>query len=171
MEDGLENSPHPELPKALNDAIDGSERIASAVQAASLFGQHDRGGIGPTSVNKLVETALRMAWPHLGRSAKLEKALEQVPEVLANEARLAQVVFQLLVHAADAMLGMSLSAFLAGRRDFTVLFEPGPRRALQGFFWTGGGFEYPLMWGLLALAILFRGGGELSLDRRFGLAL
>jgi len=41
----------------------------------------------------------------------------------------------------------------------------------NGFFWTGGGLEYPLMWGLLALAILFRGGGELSLDRRFGLAL
>ncbi|MFT3842036.1 MAG: HAMP domain-containing sensor histidine kinase [Myxococcaceae bacterium] len=97
---------NPELLAAISDAIDGSERIASAVQAASLFGQHDRGGIGPTSVNKLVETALRMAWPHLGRSAKLEKVLDPVPEVLANEARLAQVVFQLLVHAADSMLGL-----------------------------------------------------------------
>jgi len=27
-----------------------------------------------------------------------------------------------------------------------------------------GGFEYPLMWGLIALAIFFRGGGRLSLD-------
>jgi prolyl oligopeptidase len=34
------------------------------------------------------------------------------------------------------VLGMSLSAFLAGDRNFTVVFEPGPRRALQGFSWT-----------------------------------
>jgi putative oxidoreductase len=41
----------------------------------------------------------------------------------------------------------------------------------NGFFWTSGGYEYPLMWGLLALAILFRGGGRYSLDARFGLPL
>jgi prolyl oligopeptidase len=38
----------------------------------------------------------------------------------------------------DSVLGISLSAFLAGDRQFTVLFEPGKRRALQGFFWTAG---------------------------------
>jgi prolyl oligopeptidase len=42
------------------------------------------------------------------------------------------------VHAADTVLGISLSAFLAGDRQFRVVFEPGPRRALQGFFWTAG---------------------------------
>jgi prolyl oligopeptidase len=40
--------------------------------------------------------------------------------------------------APDAVLGISLSAFLAGDRNFTVVFEPGPRRALQGWFWTAG---------------------------------
>lgn len=35
----------------------------------------------------------------------------------------------------------------------------------QGFFWTAGGYEYPLMWGLVALAFVFRGGGRFSLDR------
>ncbi|MBP1096873.1 prolyl oligopeptidase family serine peptidase [Bradyrhizobium diazoefficiens] len=39
--------------------------------------------------------------------------------------------------ATDTVLGISLSAFLAGSRDFVVLFEPGPRRALQGLFWAG----------------------------------
>jgi len=38
----------------------------------------------------------------------------------------------------------------------------------NGFFWTKGGLEYPLLWGLVALAIAIRGGGELSLDRRIG---
>lgn len=41
-------------------------------------------------------------------------------------------------YATDTVLGISLSAFLAGSRDFAVLFEPGPRCALQGFFWAAG---------------------------------
>ncbi len=39
-------------------------------------------------------------------------------------------------YAPDTLLGISFSAFLAGDRRFTRLFEPGPRRALQGFFWS-----------------------------------
>ena len=38
----------------------------------------------------------------------------------------------------------------------------------NGFFWTEGGYEYPLLWGLIALAIAFKGGAELSLDRALG---
>lgn len=38
----------------------------------------------------------------------------------------------------------------------------------NGFFWNAGGYEYPLMWGLLALGFAFRGGGAYSLDKRMG---
>ncbi len=38
----------------------------------------------------------------------------------------------------------------------------------KGFFAFEGGYEYALLWGIVALAIFFRGGGELSLDRRIG---
>jgi len=36
------------------------------------------------------------------------------------------------------------------------------------FGWTSPGYEYPLMWGLIMLAIALRGGGPYSLDRRLG---
>ena len=39
-------------------------------------------------------------------------------------------------HAPDCVLGIALSAFLAGDRAVEVLFAPGPRQALQGFFWA-----------------------------------
>jgi prolyl oligopeptidase len=42
------------------------------------------------------------------------------------------------VYSPDTLLGTSLSEFLAGKREFAVLFEPGERRALQSFFWTNG---------------------------------
>src|SRR5258708_1622503 len=48
-------------------------------------------------------------------------------------------------HAPDTVLGMSLSAFLTGNRNFTVVFEPGPRRALQGFFWSAGKVVLPIL--------------------------
>ncbi len=38
----------------------------------------------------------------------------------------------------------------------------------NGFFWFNGGYEYPLLWGIVALAIVFRGGGALSVDRKIG---
>jgi prolyl oligopeptidase len=41
-------------------------------------------------------------------------------------------------YAPDTLLGTSLPAFLGGARDFTVLFEPGERRALEHFFWSDG---------------------------------
>jgi prolyl oligopeptidase len=39
---------------------------------------------------------------------------------------------------ADAVIVTSLSAFLRGDHNFAVVFEPGARRALQGFFWAAG---------------------------------
>lgn len=40
----------------------------------------------------------------------------------------------------------------------------------NGFWWVrpGGGWEYPLLWGLLFAAVVLRGGGPYSLDRRIG---
>ncbi|CAN5882816.1 prolyl oligopeptidase family serine peptidase [soil metagenome] len=38
--------------------------------------------------------------------------------------------------AGDTLLGMRLDRFLAGARDFAILFEPGGRRSLTDFSWT-----------------------------------
>jgi putative oxidoreductase len=42
-----------------------------------------------------------------------------------------------------------------------------------GFWWNrpGGGWEYPLLWGLIFAAIALRGGGPYSIDRRIGWVL
>lgn len=37
-----------------------------------------------------------------------------------------------------------------------------------GFFWTSGGYEYPLLWGIVALGYVLRGGGRFSLDALIG---
>src|SRR5262249_6925649 len=73
-------------------------------------------------------------------------------------------------HASDTVLGISLSAFLAGDRRFTTLFQPRPRRALQGFFWCGGRL---VLWILDALEpvfeVLLPAAGEWRRERIAGL--
>jgi len=38
----------------------------------------------------------------------------------------------------------------------------------NGYAWINRGYEYPLFWGLIFVAILLRGGGPYSLDRKLG---
>ena len=38
----------------------------------------------------------------------------------------------------------------------------------NGFFWTEGGWEYPVLWTIIALMFVVRGGGQYSLDRLIG---
>ena len=38
----------------------------------------------------------------------------------------------------------------------------------NGYFWTGRGYEYALLWACLYLAIAVRGGDRLSVDRAIG---
>jgi putative oxidoreductase len=38
----------------------------------------------------------------------------------------------------------------------------------NGLFWTQGGIEYPLLWGVVALAFAVKGGGRYSLDAIIG---
>ncbi|MEM7742533.1 MAG: DoxX family protein [Pseudomonadota bacterium] len=37
-----------------------------------------------------------------------------------------------------------------------------------GFFWTNGGWEYPVLWAVIAFYFVARGGGQYSLDRAIG---
>jgi putative oxidoreductase len=44
-----------------------------------------------------------------------------------------------------------------------IVYHSGPK-----FGWGQGGYEYPLMWGLIMFVIALRGGGPYSLDRKLG---
>jgi putative oxidoreductase len=67
------------------------------------------------------------------------------------------------------MLGLFTRAFAAaiGIQFLVIAFHA---HWPQGFGWNrpGGGWEYPLFWGLMWVAIGLRGGGPYSLDRVLG---
>jgi len=69
--------------------------------------------------------------------------------------------------------GLMLAAGLATRAVATLVFGLMAVAVLQvhlpvGFFWTEGGFEYPLFWGIVALSFAVRGGGRYSVDALIG---
>ena len=41
----------------------------------------------------------------------------------------------------------------------------------NGFSWLNRGYEFVMLWGLVAMAIWWRGGGPYSLDRKIGVEL
>lgn len=91
-----------ELISAIVEAIEGADRISAAVGSVRLFAQTDRGAVGPCSLKRVAEAAIKIAWPQIGRRARLLQTLDTVPEVIANEPRLAQVILKLLVNAGEA---------------------------------------------------------------------
>jgi putative oxidoreductase len=64
---------------------------------------------------------------------------------------------------AAGLLTRVAAGFIAGFLFVAVLQHSG-----AGFFWNEGGFEYPLLWGLLALGFVIRGGGKYSVDHAIG---
>jgi putative oxidoreductase len=57
------------------------------------------------------------------------------------------------------------AALLVAAEMFSIVFY---FNWANGYFWTNRGVEFALLWALLSLAILFRGGGRYSLDRLIG---
>ncbi|MFN3868206.1 MAG: DoxX family protein, partial [Hyphomicrobiaceae bacterium] len=83
------------------------------------------------------------------------------------------IVFALLAGLTEFVGGLFLAIGLVSRLTALAVVALMGYAAFgvhlgNGFFWTAGGFEYPLLWGLVALAIVIRGGGDYAVDRAIG---
>jgi len=77
--------------------------------------------------------------------------------------------FALLAGLIEFVGGLMLAAGLATRPVAALVAGVMAVAVVQvhlpaGFFWTDGGYEYPLLWGVVALSYAIRGGGRYSLD-------
>ncbi|GAC1344328.1 MAG: prolyl oligopeptidase family serine peptidase [Acetobacteraceae bacterium] len=69
----------------------------------------------------------------------------------------------------DVVAVIQLEAFLAGSRDFTVVFEPAPRRALQEVFWLGERLVLGLLDELRPVFLVLQPGGGWAASELAGL--
>lgn len=92
-----------ELVEELRDAREAADRVRLIVRDLKLFSRAEEERRGPVNVRDVLESSLRMTWNEIRHRARLVKAYDDVPLVVANEARLGQVFLNLVVNAAHSI--------------------------------------------------------------------
>lgn len=93
----------PEVVLALEDARVGAVRMREIVRDLKMFSRADFEAKGPVDVEAVVKGSIAMAWNEIRHRAKLVRREGHPPPVLATQARLGQVILNLLVNAAQAI--------------------------------------------------------------------
>jgi two-component system, cell cycle sensor histidine kinase and response regulator CckA len=92
-----------ELDDLAAEAKVGAERVARTVRSLRIFSRIDEDRRAPLDVLHVVDAALALATNEIRHRARVLKVYRPVPLVLADEARLTQVFFSLLINAAQAI--------------------------------------------------------------------
>ncbi|MBI5868338.1 MAG: PAS domain S-box protein [candidate division Zixibacteria bacterium] len=96
-----------EVPKAVEQTLDGVARVAKIVRAMKDFSHPDQGQKGPADLNRALQSTLTVAHNELKYVADIVVDLEDdLPSVLCHLSDLNQVFLNLLVNAAHAIAGV-----------------------------------------------------------------
>jgi signal transduction histidine kinase len=87
----------------VRDTREALERIRDIVRDVKLFSRPEEESAGPVDVQRVIDSASRMAWNEIRHRAMLVKDYRPTPRAMANESRLGQVLLNLIVNAAQAM--------------------------------------------------------------------
>jgi signal transduction histidine kinase len=113
----------------LQDAREGAERIRNIVRDLKIFSRSGEDRKGLVDVQRVLESATRMAWNEIRHRGRLVKNYSAAPLVEASEAQLGQLFLNLVVNAAQAIaegdaenneVRVSLSTDGAGRAVIEV---------------------------------------------------
>jgi PAS domain S-box-containing protein len=92
-----------EMKQGLDEAREGADRVRKIVRDLKTFSRAEEDRRQPVSLQRVLESVLTMAWNEIRHRARLVKDYAATPPVIANDARLGQVVLNLLVNAAQAI--------------------------------------------------------------------
>jgi signal transduction histidine kinase/CheY-like chemotaxis protein len=88
----------------LKAAQDGADRVRQIVRDLKTFSRSDEERIDAVDVRTVLDASANIAWNEIRHRARLVREYApEVPKVAVNEARLGQVILNLLVNAAQAM--------------------------------------------------------------------
>jgi signal transduction histidine kinase len=172
-----------ELLESLADAREGAERVRLIVRDLRMLSHPDDREMGPVDLVKVVRSAVKMAAHEIRGRANLVQAVENVPPVHGNSARLCQVFLNLLINAAHAIAPgalerneIKLSARVDGTQRVTVeVRDTGsgiPRdkleRIFEPFFTTKPASEGSGLGLSVCKSIISAHGGDISVESEPG---
>jgi PAS domain S-box-containing protein len=89
----------------LGVALEGVDRIRTIVRDLLMLSRGEEGPVGPIDARRVAESTLVLAAREIERTAHLVKEFEPVPLVHASDARIAQILLNLVANALEAMRG------------------------------------------------------------------
>jgi signal transduction histidine kinase len=93
-----------EARQSLREAHEAAERVTHIVRDLKVFSRASNDDQeGPVDIERVLESALRMASNEIRHRAKIVRHYIRVPPIHGNEARLGQVLLNLIVNAAQAI--------------------------------------------------------------------
>jgi len=92
-----------EVERALEEALEGAERVRRIVRDLKALSRAEDDRRGPVDIRSVLESTIHMAENAIRHRARLIRALDDVPPVLANESRLGQVFLNLIINAVEAV--------------------------------------------------------------------
>ncbi|BCJ49553.1 hypothetical protein Asp14428_10280 [Actinoplanes sp. NBRC 14428] len=166
-----------EIPVAVQQTLEGVERVASLVRAMKSFTYKDTAEQSYADLNEAIRTTLTVARNEVKYVADVHLDLAELPEVMCHRGDLNQVFLNLLVNAADALEGRAergeirISSRLAGDTVVIRFADNGsgiPAHLQQSIFdpfFTTKGVGKGSGQGLaLARAVLDRHGGSIAVE-------
>jgi signal transduction histidine kinase len=91
------------LESTMRDIREGAERVRHIARDVKAFARDPGDASQLVDLREVLDAALKMALVHIRYRARVVRDYQDVPLVLANEARLAQVFLNLVVNAAQAI--------------------------------------------------------------------
>jgi PAS domain S-box-containing protein len=92
-----------DIVEMLREAREGADRVRHIVRDLKVFSRGETEERTPVDPRRVLESCVNMARGEIRQRARLIKRYGETPPVLANEARLGQVLLNLLVNAAHAI--------------------------------------------------------------------
>jgi signal transduction histidine kinase len=93
-----------QIAEALGQIHEGAERVRTIVRNLQAFARADQIGTRPIDLNATIDAVVAMAWVEIRHRARLVRSLApKLPAVKATEARIGQVVLNLLLNAAHVL--------------------------------------------------------------------
>jgi PAS domain S-box-containing protein len=99
----LDDDAFDDLYKSLADGLSGADRIRTIVQDLKLFSRTTEQADAAVDITRVLHSTLRMLHNELSHRAELVLDVAPVPVVVGDEARLGQVLTNLLVNAIQAL--------------------------------------------------------------------
>jgi PAS domain S-box-containing protein len=102
--DTLRHAPlDPALHALVEQAFEGAERVRTIVGDLRSLSRGDDERHGPVDLVRVIDSACNIAASHMRHRAQLVRDLQPVPMVEGNDARLGQLMLNLLLNAAEAI--------------------------------------------------------------------